>query len=49
MSAVRNGKREEVFTREGKIGEWVRFFLPELYDAAAIRKIAVETKRTDQQ
>lgn len=48
VSAVRNGKREEVFTREGKIGEWVRFFLPELYDAAAIRKIAVETKRTDQ-
>lgn len=45
VDAVRQGKREEIFTQVGKIGTWLNFFAPELYDIAVRRKISCETKR----
>eukprot|EP00013_Stygamoeba_regulata_P021054 CAMPEP_0177653490 /NCGR_PEP_ID=MMETSP0447-20121125/13765_1 /TAXON_ID=0 /ORGANISM="Stygamoeba regulata, Strain BSH-02190019" /LENGTH=307 /DNA_ID=CAMNT_0019156953 /DNA_START=149 /DNA_END=1072 /DNA_ORIENTATION=- len=43
-----NGVREEVFTLPGKIGQYIRFFIPELYDTIVRRKFAaMQQKKQD--
>jgi hypothetical protein len=40
-----NGVREEVFTLQGKLGQYLRFFIPELYDTIVQRKFAAMQKK----